>query len=381
MRITLQDQNSEQLDIRRFGTDKMALPLDQLTPASRGALSQFTMQRLTAYGATWADANLLRTRTAAGESWLEAGLDIAEGIIGTLGPEASEASRINALFRASAMVRMAQMMMVVDTDERRGLFERASALYHEAARRARDRFPFKLETQGGTIAGWVHPAKGERVGLVVTLGGIEGWSMDLADLARWHTERGMEVWAIDGPGQGESRLVHRHYLTEAWRETYDEVLDHVRTAAEGLPVGISGMSMGATFALEIAARTPWLAGCCANGGPGSGATLLGQQEAKVPKKRMMCGPEATPQFTDHVWSAIELTRVGPRVTCPVLLVHGGRDPLIRDEEMEEVFASIGSVDKRMLVFEDGDHCIYNHADDRYNAKADWMRSKLLNEST
>jgi hypothetical protein len=30
----------------------------------------------------------------------------------------------------------------------------------------------------------------------------------------------------------------------------------------------------------------------------------------------------------------------------------------------------------MVVFSDGDHCIYNHRSDRDNLVADWMRERL-----
>jgi alpha-beta hydrolase superfamily lysophospholipase len=200
--------------------------------------------------------------------------------------------------------------------------------------------------------------------------------MDFAELSRWLAQRGVEVWSVDGPGQGESRFSHGHYLHKHWREAFRELISYIKVRTHGLPVGIVGSSVGGTLAFEIAASEPRIGLCCSNGGPMSGSTILGQQEAKVPKKRMMCGPHVDAATADEIWSSIDVSKIGSRVTCQVLVIHGNRDPLISDDEMQRLFSSLASLDKQMIMFSDGDHCIYNHADDKYVAIADWVTKGL-----
>jgi esterase/lipase len=46
---------------------------------------------------------------------------------------------------------------------------------------------------------------------------------------------------------------------------------------------------------------------------------------------------------------------------------------------EMLLAAAPTDDKEMVVFSDGDHCIYNHRDDRDALIADWVRSRLAGD--
>jgi alpha-beta hydrolase superfamily lysophospholipase len=61
---------------------------------------------------------------------------------------------------------------------------------------------------------------------------------------------------------------------------------------------------------------------------------------------------------------------------PLLIVHGGKDPMIPTVASEMLLAAAPTDDKEMVVFSDGDHCIYNHRDDRDALIADWVLSRL-----
>jgi esterase/lipase len=58
------------------------------------------------------------------------------------------------------------------------------------------------------------------------------------------------------------------------------------------------------------------------------------------------------------------------------MVHGGKDPMISADLAESLFQTAPTDDKRMVVFSDGDHCIYNHKQDRDVMVTDWMRARL-----
>jgi alpha-beta hydrolase superfamily lysophospholipase len=61
---------------------------------------------------------------------------------------------------------------------------------------------------------------------------------------------------------------------------------------------------------------------------------------------------------------------------PLLIVHGGKDPMIPTAASEMLLAAAPTGDKEMVVFSDGDHCIYNHREERDALIADWVRSRL-----
>jgi alpha-beta hydrolase superfamily lysophospholipase len=374
----MMDGVSAMIDAREFrGRNAGALlPVDTLVTESRAALGQYSLERLMAYGLSHADATELRGRVNAGEAWRPAALDIAQAHKALICEHSTTPTKINLLYRSSAMTRMAQAMMIEDTGERRAIFLDAAYLFECAARLSGDRARDTISTSFGPIVSWRFSAVGRQVGAVLVIGGIEGWAMDFAELSSWLARRGLEVWAVDGPGQGESRLVYGHYLHRDWRTAYREVIAHIAAHVPGQPLGIIGSSVGGTLAFEIAAVEPAIAACCSNGGPQSGMTILGQQEAKVPKKRMMCGPHVANDAADLIWGNIDAITSGRQVECPVLIIHGQRDPLIPDEEMAQIFAGLASQNKTMITFSDGDHCVYNHADDKHGAICDWMVARL-----
>lgn len=358
------------------------LAAEELPAVSRAALGQFTVERLMAYGLTHADAIELRGRVSAGEEWREAALSIAEDLQAQLHERSTSLSRINILYRSSAMLRMAQVMMIEDTDERRAIFCEAARLFALAAGLQSNPVRCEVTTRHGILVSWRYCSDTDPVGIALVIGGIEGWAMDFAELSRWLSLRGVEAWALDGPGQGESRFLHGHYLNAHWREAYEDVISYVRELRPDVPLAVVGSSVGGTLALEIAAHDPRVDICVSNGGPISGNTILGRQEAKVPKKQMMCGPQSSSHDADAIWSGIDVRNIGARVTCPVLIVHGQRDPLISDQEVQEIYSCLASSDKHMITFSDGDHCIYNHADDKHIVMTDWISVKLreLHES-
>src|SRR5258708_29396275 len=133
------------------------------SPADGAALQQFSLERLTAYGLHYADAVELRGRVTAGEAWQAVATDLAADCLAP--PEAavapaSPATEANRLYRASALLRMSQVMMLSDDDQRRSIFARAADLYRRAAAPTGDPEPVLVEAGQGPIAGRRVPTPG-----------------------------------------------------------------------------------------------------------------------------------------------------------------------------------------------------------------------------
>ena len=58
----------------------------------------------------------------------------------------------------------------------------------------------------------------------------------------------------------------------------------------------------------------------------------------------------------------------------LLVLHGGRDPLITLEQ-QRPFLKL-SRDSTLQVWDDGEHTIYNHSAERTELVSDWFRSRL-----
>jgi alpha-beta hydrolase superfamily lysophospholipase len=350
-----------------------------LSAEAEAALRQLSLERLMAYGVHYADAVQLRLRVQTGEAWRHVAASLAEDCLRP--PEAavavvSDATRANQLYRASALTRISQMMMVSDSDERRAIFARAADQYSQAATLAGDRFKTLIETRNGALVSWTFPVRQRQtIGTAVFIGGVEGWAMDFAELGVGLARRGVEALALDGPGQGESRMMHGHYLTETWQDAYADVFSFVLERNGGLPLAFIGNSIGGALAIHLAAYDTRIVICCDNGGPKN----LGLPKSNATFARKMvahCGPAADETRADRVWRTVQPIAVAPRIRCPLLVVHGSLDPLIPTEDARYIFDWAQSDDKTMVIYSDGDHCIYNHADDKHNLMCDWIADRL-----
>jgi alpha-beta hydrolase superfamily lysophospholipase len=355
----------------------------RLSVESQAALRQFSLERTLGYGVDYGDAVELRARVLDGEDWRSAATALAEVCLRRVHgapPAAAVPSQVAYLRRASALLRLSQMMMLTDTPQRRGTYADAADLYARAAELLGDRQRVLIKTDHGVLAGWLVRALGSAVASVVIIGGIEGYAMDFDSMGEAFAARGVDALLLDGPGQGETRFTHQHYLSANWRSAYDEAIAFLEGRAPGRPIGFVGNSMGGSIAMAVAVEDPRIRACCNNGGivapwmvPPSIGTFFTKMVA-------YCGLDDAERAVD-VWRSVTPTSDGPNRGYPLLMVHGGKDPMISADLAEMLLRAAPTEDKRMVVFSDGDHCIYNHKVDRDVLVTDWMRARLCGEPT
>ncbi|MBL7501976.1 alpha/beta fold hydrolase [Frankia sp. CNm7] len=354
-----------------------------LSVESRAALRQFSLERTLAYGVDYADAVELRGRVLDGQDWRSAATELADTCLRRVQSAPAVAgvpTRIAYLRRASALLRMSQMMMLSDIPERRVIFAEAASLYEQAADLLVDRTRVSINTDHGTLAGWLIPAGDAAVASVIIIGGIEGYAMDFDSMGEAFAARGVDALLLDGPGQGETRFIHQHYLSTQWRDAYRRAIDFLEERAPGRPIGFVGNSMGGSLAMAVAVDDTRIRACCNNGGivapwmvPPSVGTFFSKMVA-------YCGVVDPEQAVD-VWRTVTPAADGPNAGYPLLVVHGRKDPMISTEMAQMLLESAPTDDKQMVVFSDGDHCIYNHRHDRDVLITDWMRARLCGVTT
>ncbi|MTD54253.1 alpha/beta hydrolase [Amycolatopsis pithecellobii] len=378
--MTTQSQAVEELAIvrrehtgRRIETEEA---LAALPAESQAALRQFSLERTMGYGVDYSDAVELRARVLGGQRWQEAATELAGTCLrraDDAGP-APRPTRIAYLRRSSALLRISQIMMLADTDERRTIFGDAAEQYARAAELSGDRERVTIETPGGPLAGWLLASDGPAVGSAVVVGGVEGWAMDFDSVGEALAARGIDALMLDGPGQGETRLTHRHYLTPRWLDAFRRAIDFLDAHAPGLPIGVIGNSMGGSFAMAVAASDTRIRACVDNGGAPA-PSAVPPAGTFFTKMLTYAGTDETEQGL-ACWRTVTPLAAGPNAGYPLLVVHGGKDPLVSDEMALTMLRDAPTADKKMVVFSDGDHCIYNHKRDRDVLIADWLRLRL-----
>jgi alpha-beta hydrolase superfamily lysophospholipase len=233
-----------------------------------------------------------------------------------------------------------------------------------------------FDTPGGPLVGWFHASQADRaVGRIVVIGGIEGWAMDFGEMARELAARGLDVLALDGPGQGESRMVYGHYLKPGWETAYAAIFDALKAEAPSLPLGFVGNSMGGAVAFHLARHDRRIAAACDNGGGPDPGRDRSDRPTFARKMAAHVGDVSNDESM-AVWKTVAPVDGAKALTCPALVVHGALDPVVSDSDAQAMFDSATSEDKCLVIYSDGDHCIYNHTDDKHALIADWMVSRL-----
>ncbi|KUN75211.1 alpha/beta hydrolase [Streptomyces griseoruber] len=350
----------------------------KLSVESQAALRQFSLERMTGYGVDYADAVEVRARVVEGQDWRSAATELAEVCLRRVESATEVAgtpTRIGYLRRASALLRMSQMMMLCDTAERRQIFARAAELYAQAAALSADRVRVTVKTDHSPLAGWLIPARGTAVASALVIGGVEGWGMDFDSIGEALAARGVDALMLDGPGQGETRLTHNHYLTDHWRDAYGRAVDFLAERSPGRPIGFIGNSMGGSVAMAVAAQDTRIRACVDNGGIHAPWHVPPTMGTFFSKMVAACGTE-DPDRAMNVWKTVTPLADGPNAGYPLLVVQGGKDPMVSNDLAQILLRGAPTDDKRMVVFSDGNHCVYNHKHDRDALVADWVRARL-----
>jgi alpha-beta hydrolase superfamily lysophospholipase len=327
-----------------------------------------------------ADARRLLTDTAAGTPWQEAAAAVADRQLQRARRAQEEGHLVTArqAYRcASAALMFAQMAYQTDTPQKGHLYARhtaATAALAPGVERVR------VPHRDGTLTGWLClPTTGTARATVIVWGGLSGWGAAYLTVADAYTARGLACLLAEGPGQGESRLRYGLYVDERVTDGFARFVDLAETDPRlGGPVGLQGVSFGGLFAAHLAAEDPRVAAVVVNGAPAA---------PTVPEFRTAREQMAAVVGTDdpgRVAEVIHSLRFDPekhRISCPLLLLHGGQDPLARYEDQEPFLRAADPATSTVRIWPDGEHTLYNHAAERDALTGDWFTDHLVGRGT
>jgi 2,6-dihydroxypseudooxynicotine hydrolase len=247
----------------------------------------------------------------------------------------------------------------------------AKALPHLDPPGERVEVPF----ESAVIPGILRRPRGEsRPPLVLLVPGLDSVKEELFAIENDFLRRGMATLTIDGPGQGEN--APRFPIRANWASVIGPLLDGLRGRKDlDLDrVGLMGISMGGIYGPRAAASEKRLRAVIALAGP---------------YDLSECWPALNPltrggyvfytksrDDAEAFEKSKELTLRGilEKVTCPLLVIHGGRDRLFPPAQAERIVREAPKA--TLLMYPDGNH-VCNNIPYKYRpAMSDWMRDHL-----
>lgn len=335
-------------------------------------------QRLIGGGMRADDALLLHSLTSNGVAWQDAAIWLGERNM-LLAQSARAPEVAKAWYRyASASYRFGHGAIPVDNDEKRRIhgymvdaFARAAALDDPVTEK------LSVDWNDGKLCGWLmRPTGSGSYPAVIIMGGFDGWREEYYSGAVRLVEAGIAVALFDGPGQGETRLQHGVFLGVDFPQAFSQIAQTLRQYA-GIngEVGIWGNSLGGYLAARVAAEDPSISAVCINGGSYNPIELPHRFPRFWSKVEALFGLDSQDAAEGRM-AHFTLEGVAQNIRCPLLQLHGVPDQVFLLENARRIYDEAASENKTLLIWDDGDHCIYNHTEEKNLVVADWFAKVL-----
>lgn len=300
----------------------------------------------------------------AAERMIERETAVFEAARGTLGREAE----IAALRRLSYMCNLAHWGIMPLTETKRLAYLKARDYYLEAERMAfGPRFRRLFLTWGGQqFPANLHLSDQAESPLVILVHGIDGCKEEHLATELAMLDQGLAVLSFDGPGQAESFLVNGILWSERFPELISAAIDAVvdLTGHADRPVGVMGMSIGATWGYTAAARDRRIKALY-----DLGAAVNSDAFQRVPfiiksKVCQITGAKTNDQIRDVLRQIkIDEPEVLGRIGAAIRIVHGSKDRVVSlaDKQWlaDELNRLQAASEVSTRVFEGADHCCTN----------------------
>lgn len=335
------------------------------------------IQRLLGSGMRYDDALNLHEFSVAGVNWQRAGEWLGNRNLRLAHASPTDAGKRSYFRFGSACFRAAQAAIPRDTREKERLFAAMVDAFGHAANLDNPRTEKReIPWRDGAICGWLlRPEDVERPPVVIILGGFDGWREEYWPGAEQLLRRGIAAFLVDGPGQGESRIRYKIYLDENFHQAFSRVADALMEEPTlGDRLGIWGNSLGGFLAARVAAADPRFSALCVNGGTVRPIELPERFPRFWEKVEAMVG--GSREQAGAILRSFDLSAHFDQIKCPLLQIHSEPDQVFLLNNAEQIYQGSLSEDKEIRIWADGDHCIYNHSEEKSIYISDWFSTKL-----
>ncbi len=225
----------------------------------------------------------------------------------------------------------------------------------------------RFEGEGGVeLRGWVFErpaawAEQRAKGWVVYLHGWGANRFHAARVVRAFAPLGYQVLAYDSRAHGKSGGAH---CTYGWLEKRD--LSRA-LAAHGIEEAlVLGTSLGGAVGLQTAPHEPRIRAVIAHAPFVDLRAAIADRSRFLPRALVEGGIAQAEREVGFTVDEVSPLSAAPKVTVPVLLVHGAKDPWTPPRHPEQIFAALGGPKELYLVERAG------HDDVMWNRDA-WAR--------
>ena len=218
-----------------------------------------------------------------------------------------------------------------------------------------------------------HPDSAGRV-LLLT-GGADANKEEMLSFADVFLERGISVFIMDGPGQGEAA-----YIAPYRRSIHKKFVDTAVEYMTGLGydrLAVGGISMGGHFCTRAAAVNHRFMAAFDCGGPYDLRDLGTKMDALfIGDVGHVLGTDDYEELFQLAASELTLDDVISDLTCPLMVIHGTLDRIVDCAQSYEIVEKSNSVEKNHIVIEGGNHVCNNYVYQYRPVIADWVVEKL-----
>ncbi|GAA0845507.1 alpha/beta hydrolase family protein [Streptosporangium amethystogenes subsp. fukuiense] len=245
----------------------------------------------------------------------------------------------------------------------------------------------EVDSPDGVLPGYLIPARtAEPAPVVIFYGGFDVTKEILYGFVEEEfVRRGISCLVMDSPGVGEPLRLRGVPSRPDYEVPTGAVIDYLETRADvdASRIGVMGISLGGYYAPRSAAFEPRIKACAAWGGIWDwGATwekrwATRSKTVSVPWFQLpwVMGTDTMEAGLERVrqWTLVDVL---PKLTQPLLIVHGENDRQVAVEDAHKAFEAAGSADKTLRIFtvaEGGaEHCQTDEPDPARQLIADWF---------
>jgi dienelactone hydrolase len=210
---------------------------------------------------------------------------------------------------------------------------------------------------------------------VILIPGLDSTKEEFREVERAFLDRGMAVFALDGPGQGEAEWSLP--IRPEWDLVGEAVFSHLQTMSQvdSERIGIWGVSLGGFYAARMASSELPIKGTVALSGPFNFGAAWKNLNPLTRHAFEVRSFSASPEDAERRANEMTLDGFADKITTPLLVIMGKRDRLFSWQDGQRL-ASEARGESQFLLLDEGNHGCANVTYRHRPLSADWMAARL-----
>ena len=239
----------------------------------------------------------------------------------------------------------------------------------------------EIPFRNAVIPGYFRPSRRPGQPLMILVNGLDNLKeTEMHNVGNMFLEEGFNVFAFDGPGQGE---MHKSMtVIPDYHKAVSRIIDWFEANHKGRinldKIGTIGFSLGGYYSPMVAAYDQRISCAVGNGGPAN-LDFLGPGKKVHPLlQRGLPHAAGVRTYEESVIRYNLDIKKAPAMDRPLLIVHSGHDRLIPDgRKHADYFMNWANGQKELKFYPDGEHVCANYLDEVLPYSVDWLKKRLV----